>query len=537
MTASEPNAAPPPAQSGPPGITTNPYIGILGVFLGAASATVNQRLLSIGLPDLRGALGIGFDKASWLPTVLAMAMMFSGVFAALLNVRLGPRRILLPCAAIFTISSVALPFSPNVSVMFCLLVIAGLGSGTFYTLTLTFALTALPRRLVIFGIAAYAADIVFTSNMAIALEAWYIEHLSWRWIFWNAAIFTPLMMICIYFGIPRRSAPAAPRPSWHGFAYFSLGLALLVGALDQGERLDWLHSGVIVGMFAAGLFLVAAAWVRRMWRPNPVVNLAFLKTRNIMILAGSIFVFRFTLLSQYVLIPTFLGNIQQYRPLQTGNALAWVAAPQFVVVPLVAVIVIYTNSRLILAVGLTVTAAVCWICTHLDSSWAGNSFEAIELVLAVALGCSYIGLLGSIVLQALEGGALNRAADVGTFSGFMHFSRIFGGAVGAAIMTRFISVREQFHSNMLGLHVEAGSWLTEERLRALSGAVQPDSTGPEEAQHRALVILGQQVRGQAYTMAIADGFILIGWMVVAYLLLMLFLRPARISYKDVRNMQ
>ena len=38
-------------------------------------------------------------------------------------------------------------------------------------------------------------------------------------------------------------------------------------------------------------------------------------------------------------------------------------------------------------------------------------------------------------------------------------------------------------------------------------------------------------------MAIADGFVLIGWMVVAYLLLMLFLRPGKISYKDLRNMQ
>ena len=38
-------------------------------------------------------------------------------------------------------------------------------------------------------------------------------------------------------------------------------------------------------------------------------------------------------------------------------------------------------------------------------------------------------------------------------------------------------------------------------------------------------------------MAIADGFILIAWMVVAYLLLMLLLRPGKISYKDLRNMQ
>ena len=57
--------------------------------------------------------------------------------------------------------------------MLALLVIAGLTSGTFYSLTLTFVLTALPKRLIIFGIAAYAADIVFVSNFASAIEGWY----------------------------------------------------------------------------------------------------------------------------------------------------------------------------------------------------------------------------------------------------------------------------------------------------------------------------------------------------------------------------
>jgi MFS transporter, DHA2 family, multidrug resistance protein len=89
--------------------------------------------------------------------------------------------------------------------MVALLAIAGIASGTFYSLTLTFVLTALPKRLIIFGIAAYAADIVFISNFASAIEGWYIDHLSWRWIFWNAALFTPLMMLCVYFGRPRRA--------------------------------------------------------------------------------------------------------------------------------------------------------------------------------------------------------------------------------------------------------------------------------------------------------------------------------------------
>ena len=57
--------------------------------------------------------------------------------------------------------------------MLALMVVAGLSSGTFYSLTMTFVLNSLPKKLIIFGVAAYAADIVFTANVAPALEAWY----------------------------------------------------------------------------------------------------------------------------------------------------------------------------------------------------------------------------------------------------------------------------------------------------------------------------------------------------------------------------
>jgi DHA2 family multidrug resistance protein len=536
MTVSASKESPPPSQPGGSQLTTNPYVGILGVFLGAGIATLNARLISVGLPDLRGALGLGFDEASWIPTSLNMATMFSGCFCVFLNVLYGPRRILLPAAAIFTLTSTLLPFASTFWMILVLLVIAGLASGTFYSLTLTFVLTALPKRLIIFGIAAYAADIVFVSNIASAIEGWYAENLSWHWIFWTASLFTPLMMICVYFGIPKRP-PMGPKANWRGFTYFSFGISLVYGALDQGERLDWLNSGAIVAMFAAGLFLLAAALIRHIFHPNPTLDLSFLHQRNIIILALSIFVFKFVHLATIVLVPGFLGNIQQYRPLQTGHALAWVAVPMFAMVWLVAVIVIHTTSRLILAFGLTIVAVGSWISAHLDSSWAGSSFKIAELLLAVGFACLYIGLVGSIVLEALEAGALTSAAKAATFSGFMHFVRIFGGQVGVAAMTRFISVREQFHSNLLGLHLQVGGWLTDERLRVLTGGLVQGSASSEEAQYRALGILNRQVRGQAYTLAIADGFILIGWMAVAYLVLMLLLRPPNISYKDLRNMQ
>jgi MFS transporter, DHA2 family, multidrug resistance protein len=515
---------------------TNPYIGIVGVFLGATLATMNARLISVGLPDLRGALGLGFDQASWLPTSLNMAMMFSGCFVVFVSAAwFGPRRILIPASLLFALSSALLPLAHGLGGMLTLMVIAGLSSGTFYSLTMTFVLNSLPRKLIIFGVAAYAADIVFTANVAPALEAWYTAHLSWHWIYWNSAVLAPLMTLCVYFGIPKINI-SAQRPSWRGFTYFSVGLSLIYGALDQGERLYWLHSGIIVGMLTAGIILVLAAGVRRLIQPLPVLDLAFLNTRNIFVITLSIFVFKFAQLATLVLVPSFLENIHDYRPLQVGDALAWVALPMFATVWIVAIVIIFTNSRLILAVGLTLAAVACWHYSHIDTSWSGNSFEIWELLLSVGFACTYVGLVSSLVLEAIQGGAMTSLAKAATVSGFAHFIRLFGGEVGVAVMTHFLSAREKFHSNMLGLNVQSGTWITDQRLRMLAAGAFGKSTGTVEAQYRAAEALGLQVRAQAFTLATSDGFVLIAWTVVLYLMMMLLLRPITISYGILRRM-
>src|SRR3954452_21723578 len=218
------------------GLNQNAYVGTLGVYLGAGIVTLNGRLISVGLPDLRGALGLGIDDASWILTSYNMALMFMGPFSVYLGGLLGPRRVLIYSATIFILCSILLPLSPNLQTMLCLQVISGLASGTFYPLTLSYALRALPMRYVIYAIGIYSMDIVGATSIGTSLEAWYVEHLSWHWIFWQSVFLTPLMMLCIYLSIPNPPPRSGPKPilSWRGFLYGSLALSLIYGALDQG---------------------------------------------------------------------------------------------------------------------------------------------------------------------------------------------------------------------------------------------------------------------------------------------------------------
>src|ERR1700677_4005092 len=99
-----------------PTLTTHPLLGVIGVLLGAMIATCTGRLISVGLADLRGALHLGFDEASWISTAFNASMMFIGPFSVDLGGLLSARRVLLFCACVFTVICLLLPLAPNLPV-------------------------------------------------------------------------------------------------------------------------------------------------------------------------------------------------------------------------------------------------------------------------------------------------------------------------------------------------------------------------------------------------------------------------------------
>ena len=525
------------AAANPSRVSTHPLVGVFGVLLGAMIATCTGRLISVGLLDIRAALHLGVDEALWMGTAFNAALMFIGPFSVYLGGLLGARRVLLACAALFTVISLLLPFAPGLPVMIGLLVAAGLTAGTFYPLTLSFVLRNLPPKFLLFGIGAYAMDIIFTTNVSTSLEAWYADHLSWRWIFWNGAALTPIMMVLIYFGIPWQPLPqpkeGQPKPNWRGFLYASVGFSLLYIALDQGQRLDWLHSGTIVGLIAAGVFLLLVTVIRRLRMPNPLVHFAFLARRNTLLLGVVLIFFRFILLATVLIIPSYLGSVKGYVALQTGQVLLWVALPQCFCGLLAVYLVQYIDARLILAAGFTLVALACWMNAGLTSAWSGSNFWLAQPTLAIGFALAFNAMVGAIVLEVFNTGALSRPIDVLTFAGYFQSVRLLGGEAGSAFMQHFLPLREQFHSNMLGQGVQFGLAPTNQRLLGLSAGLASRTIGGANATGRAAALIGLQVRQQAFTLAIADAFLLIAWASVCCLTVVACMARVPVQYEQI----
>src|SRR5437660_7304405 len=100
-----PGGPPPMVAALPLDLSHSPVLGILGVIMGAGIVTLAGRFLTLGLADLKGNVGIGFDEGAWIGSAFNFGLMFIGPFTIYLAGLLGARRILLACAAVFTLVS------------------------------------------------------------------------------------------------------------------------------------------------------------------------------------------------------------------------------------------------------------------------------------------------------------------------------------------------------------------------------------------------------------------------------------------------
>ena len=176
------------------------------MLLGAFLSSLNTRLTTFGLADIRGGMGLGFDEGSWLTTVFGAAQMVVAPSAAWLSTAVGTRRFMLWTSVIFALTSLAGPVharlrhdhrAPN----YC----AGSRSAPSLPASLGFILRSLAPRWWIWGLAAYAFRFVFSQNIAGSLEAFYTEQGAWQWIFWQNAVLTPIMTALVWYAMPREA--------------------------------------------------------------------------------------------------------------------------------------------------------------------------------------------------------------------------------------------------------------------------------------------------------------------------------------------
>jgi MFS transporter, DHA2 family, multidrug resistance protein len=204
------------------------------------------------------------------------------------------------------------------------------------------------------------------------------------------------------------------------------------------------------------------------------------------------------------LLPNYLSQMQGYNSQQVGEVLAWTGLPQLILIPFVPRLMRRFDARLLVAIGLGLFAASCFLNVDISQDYSGPQLLIPNLVRAVGQA------LVMTPLSVLATGGIERE-NAGSASAMFNMMRNLGGSIGIAMLQTLLTRREQFHSAVITPEVTMFSEATRQRLAALQQHFMASGTAdPETAWHDAIVAVGRIVRTQAYLLAYGDTFGVLG---------------------------
>jgi DHA2 family multidrug resistance protein len=493
------------------GIAPQPLFAVGAVLLGSFLANFDTRLTSVGLPDLRGAFSLGFDEGAWLSTAAIGSQIFIAPAVAWLATAFGLRRILGIPSLLYALVSLVIPFTRDYNLLIALSIVHGLLLGMFVPATLMIIFRNLPIRWWLPAIAIYSIRVGFALDTGSSMAGFYVDHLGWQWLYWQGVVLAPLMGLMVYLGTPPEpvNREVLRDADWGGMLLLGTGISMIYAGLDQGNRLDWLESGTVAALLIGGGLLLAVFLINEALVRQPWAHVSVLFSRNVGLALVVILLYTLTSLSNSSLVPNFLGTVVQLRPEQTGELLViYGALPMFVMVPVSIFLLRHFDPRGVLIVGLSAFAIAGVLGTQLTHDWARGDFVAIVVLQSIGQAFTLL----PIILIAVANSDFTRAT---AFAAYIQIMRLGGAEIGVALMGTWLRVREQVHSNFIGLHLENGSADVTKILGQLSENFT--SHGAATATARAVGSLAALVQREANVLAYIDGFWLTFWLAIVAL--------------------
>jgi DHA2 family multidrug resistance protein len=158
------------------------------------------------------------------------------------------------------------------------------------------------------------------------------------------------------------------------------------------------------------------------------------------------------------------------------------------------------DGRPVLAFGTMLIGIACLMASNLTSQWATYDFLPSQILQAIGQSFALTALIVMVVRSV-------NLADALTIGALLQMSRLFGGEIGTAFMQTFVRIREQIHSNLVGLHIDSFAISTADRLAAYRGALSAHTADLGVATAQAARLLATTVAQQAAVLSYIDGFL------------------------------
>jgi EmrB/QacA subfamily drug resistance transporter len=411
-------------------------------------------VVNVALPSIRNGLHFTEVDLQWV--VNAYTVTFAGFL--LLGGRaadlLGRRRVFVAGLILFAAASLAGGFAQDQGLLIAARAIQGLGAAVIAPASLSILTTAFPegpsrnKAVGIWGAMGGAGGAAGVLLGGILTDA-----LSWRWIlFINVPIGLIAAVLTMRLVAEGRNPNATRNFDLSGALSATIGLSLLVLGIVRTDQTGW-GSADTLALIAAGVALLAVfVLIEGRFASHPLMPLRIYTSRalsaaNVVVLlvGGATF-------GMWFFLSLYLQQVLHYSPIKTGLA--------FLPMTLCIIVGSTVASRQVQRIGakpmLVVGMALQAVGLLLFANVAVHGTYASDILLPSLLVAIGIGF--SFVPATISAVAGVRPAEAGLASGLVNTSRMFGGALGLAVLATIAT--SQSNSNLHQGATSMGAALT-----------------------------------------------------------------------------
>jgi EmrB/QacA subfamily drug resistance transporter len=388
-------------------------------------------VVNVALPDMRHTLHFSTTGLQWV--VNAYTLTFAGFM--LLGARaadlLGRRRVFIAGTALFAVSSLACALASSRGLLVGVRALQGFGGGIVSPATLSIITASLregPERNR--GLGLWGAIGGLGASSGALLGGILTQALGWPAIF---AINVPLGALVIVLAprvIPADVRSAGPRRfDVAGALLATAGLLGLTYGIVRTDTLGWGSTGVVLPLAAglallAGFVLVEARVAKAPLVPLSIFKLGQLRTANLVIV-----LMYSALFSMFFFVTLYLQQVLGDDALEAGISFLPITLAVFAGSSLAPRLVARSGVRSVVTIGMVSATAGLLLLTDVrpDASY-------LTAVLPGGILCG-LGMGLTLVSSTIAATHGVPRAQSGLASGLLNTSRLFGGALGLAVLS------------------------------------------------------------------------------------------------------
>ncbi|HEY9679098.1 MAG TPA: DHA2 family efflux MFS transporter permease subunit [Drouetiella sp.] len=498
------------------------WLAVLGAALGAFMAVLDIQIVNSSLQDIQGALGATLDEGTWIATSYLVAEIVTIPLTPWLSRVIGMRRYVIINGCFFILFSMLCAFAPDLNGMIVCRALQGFTGGILIPMAFTIILTSLPPSKRPIGMALFAVTATFAPSIGPAIGGWLTDTYGWQYIFYLNVLPGILFVSVLWMTLPKEpmNLSLLKDGDWLGIITMALGLGCLEVVLEEGNRKDWFGSDMIVTLSIISSVALVIFFIRELTAKKPLINLRLMGERNFGLASIANTTLGFGLYGSVYIVPVYLAQIQGYSASQIGMTMMWLGLPQLLIIPFVPKIMTKIDPRILLGVGITLFATSCLMNSNMTFLNAGD--QLIPSLLVRAMGQPLIMVpLSTLATAGVQGSQASSA------SALFNMMRNLGGSIGVALISTFVTRREQFHSSRIGESVVNTSMMVQNQINSMTQQFITRGADAVLAHDQAMKALDNTVRRESFVMAYNDSFLIMGITLLLSCIAIAFLRKPK----------